>query len=35
MDKTFDAAKAEGRIYARWEENRCFASPARCIWAMR
>ncbi len=24
MDKTFDAAEAEGRIYARWEENGCF-----------
>jgi valyl-tRNA synthetase len=28
MDKTFDAAKAEGRIYARWEENRCFEAGA-------
>jgi len=28
MDKTFDAAEAEGRIYARWEENGCFRAGA-------
>jgi valyl-tRNA synthetase len=28
MDKTFDAAEAEGRIYARWEENDCFRAGA-------
>ncbi len=28
MDKTFDAAEAEGRIYARWEEQGCFRAGA-------
>ncbi len=28
MDKTFDAAEAEGRIYARWEQNGCFRAGA-------
>jgi valyl-tRNA synthetase len=28
MDKTFDAAEAEGRIYARWEQNDCFKAGA-------
>ncbi len=28
MDKTFDAAEAEARIYARWEENGCFRAGA-------
>jgi valyl-tRNA synthetase len=28
MDKTFNAAEAEGRIYARWEENDCFKAGA-------
>jgi len=28
MDKNFDAAEAEGRIYARWEQNNCFSAGA-------
>jgi len=28
MDKTFDAAEAEGRIYARWEQGGCFRAGA-------
>ncbi len=28
MDKTFDAAEAEGRIYARWEATGCFHAGA-------
>jgi len=28
MDKTFDAAEAEGRIYARWEQAECFRAGA-------
>ncbi|HSF95893.1 MAG TPA: class I tRNA ligase family protein, partial [Thermohalobaculum sp.] len=28
MDKTFDAAEAEGRIYARWEQAGCFRAGA-------
>ena len=28
MDKTFDAAEAEGRIYARWEQDGCFKAGA-------
>jgi valyl-tRNA synthetase len=28
MDKTFDAASAEPRIYARWERDGCFAAGA-------
>ena len=27
MDKTFDAAEAEGRIYARWEAEGAFRQP--------
>ncbi|MEE4118402.1 MAG: class I tRNA ligase family protein, partial [Paracoccaceae bacterium] len=28
LEKTFDAAEAEARIYTRWEAEKCFAAGA-------